>query len=427
MGKRILVIGQGGREHALIWKLNQSPGIDKLYAAPGNPGIAALAECIDIQAEQSEQLLKWAQQNAIDLTIVGPEIPLMEGIVDKFTDAGLKIFGPSAAAARLEGSKIFAKNLFKKYGIPTAQFEVFDNFDAARAFAYELVKEGKPVVIKADGLAAGKGVVIASTWQEADQALNSMMKDRSFGAAGDRVIIEEFLRGEEVSFFVLSDGKNFIPLIAAQDHKQIFDDDMGPNTGGMGAYVNPPVFTRELETQAIEKVIRPVIAAMEAEGCTYKGVLYAGLMITDEGPKVLEFNARFGDPETQVVMPMIKGDLLPLLEASVNGELENHRAEMESGNCVCVVLASQGYPGPYEKGQLIEGLENLAADTIAFHAGTRLEDGKLYTNGGRVLAVACRGADIKEARNKAYDEVKKINFAGMHYRTDIARKALRRG
>lgn len=427
MGKRILVIGQGGREHALIWKLKQSPGIDKLYAAPGNPGIAALAECIDIKAEQSEQLLKWAQQNAIDLTIVGPEIPLMEGIVDKFTAAGLKIFGPSAAAARLEGSKIFAKNLFKKYGIPTAQFEVFDNFDAARAYAYELIKKGKPVVIKADGLAAGKGVVIASVWQEADQALNSMMKERSFGVAGDRVIIEEFLTGEEVSFFAISDGKNFVPLIAAQDHKQIFDDDKGPNTGGMGAYVNPPVFTRELEALAAEQVIKPVIAALDAEGCTYKGVLYAGLMITDEGPKVLEFNARFGDPETQVVMPMIKGDLLPLLEASVNGELENYRAEIESGNCVCVVLASQGYPGPYQKGQLIEGLEDLDGDTIAFHAGTCINDGRLYTNGGRVLAVVCRGADINDARNKAYDEVKKINFTGMHYRTDIARKALQRG
>ncbi|HNX29852.1 MAG TPA: phosphoribosylamine--glycine ligase [Syntrophomonadaceae bacterium] len=427
MGKRVLVIGQGGREHALIWKLKQSPGIDKLYAAPGNPGIAALAECIDIKAEQVEQLLLWAKQNDIDFTVVGPEIPLMEGIVDQFAAAGLRIFGPSAAAAQLEGSKIFAKNLFKKYRIPTARFEVFNDLKEARAYAYELMQKGKPVVIKADGLAAGKGVVIANAWQEADQALKSMMEDKSFGAAGERVIIEEFLSGEEVSFFAVSDGKDFVPLIAAQDHKQVFDDDKGPNTGGMGSYVKPPVFTGALEAEVIEKIIKPVIAAMQAEGCSYKGVLYAGLMITDEGPKVLEFNARFGDPETQVVMPMIKGDLLPILEASVDGELKNCQAEIEAGNCVCVVLASGGYPGSYDKGQTIEGLENLADDTIVFHAGTSLNDGKLYTNGGRVLAVVCRGADIKAARDKVYSEIEKVKFAGMHYRTDIAGKALRRG
>lgn len=422
MGKRVLVIGQGGREHALIWKLKQSPQIGQLYAAPGNPGIAELAECIDIQGEQ---LLEWAQANAIDLTVVGPETPLMEGIVDRFTVAGLKIFGPSAAAARLEGSKIFAKNLFKKYGIPTAEFEVFDDLEAARTYAYKLMKNSQPIVIKADGLAAGKGVIIASDRQQIDQALNSMMKDRSFGAAGERVIIEEFIRGEEVSFFAISDGQDFVPLIAAQDHKQIFDGDQGPNTGGMGAYVNPPVFTRELENQVIDQVIKPVIAALNAEGCTYKGVLYAGLMITDAGPKVLEFNARFGDPETQVVMPMIKGDLLPLLEASVTGQLSNYQVEIAAGNCVGVVLASQGYPGPYQKGQLIGGLENLADDTMVFHAGTGFKDGKLYTNGGRVLSVVCSGADIKSAREKAYQEVKKIYFAGMHYRTDIAGRALR--
>ncbi|NLF46277.1 MAG: phosphoribosylamine--glycine ligase [Syntrophomonadaceae bacterium] len=424
MGKKVLVIGQGGREHALIWKLKQSPEIEKLYAAPGNPGIAALAECIDIKGEETDKLLKWAQENDIDLTVVGPETPLMAGIVDKFSAAGLKIFGPTAAAARLEGSKVFAKNLFKKYGIPTARFEEFDDHDAARAFAHDLLKEGGPLVIKVDGLAAGKGVVIASTQEEADQALASMMKDKSFGTAGDKIIIEEFLQGEEVSFFAISDGRDFVPLIAAQDHKQIYDGDQGPNTGGMGAYVNPPVFTRQLEQESIEKVIKPVIAAMEAEECPYKGVLYAGLMITAEGPKVLEFNARFGDPETQAVMPMIKGDLLPLLEAAVNGELKDHSAPLEPGNCVCVVLASRGYPGPYEKGQLIAGMDDLEEETIIFQAGTSLKDGRIYTDGGRVLAVVCRGADIGSARDKVYQEVRKISFEGMHYRTDIAGKAL---
>lgn len=427
MGKKVLVIGQGGREHALIWKLKQSPQIEKLYAAPGNPGIAGLAECIDIKAEDTEGLLQWARENSIDLTVVGPEMPLMDGIVDRFTAAGLKIFGPSAAAARLEGSKVFAKNLFKKYDIPTARFEEFDDYEAACLYAGELMEEGQPVVIKVDGLAAGKGVVIASTQSEARQALSSMMKDKDFGTAGDKVIIEEFLEGEEVSFFTLSDGRDFISLIAAQDHKRIFDGDQGPNTGGMGAYVNPPVFTSQLQREAVEKVIKPVIAAMEAEGCPYQGVLYAGLMITAAGPKVLEFNARFGDPETQAVMPMLKGDLLPLLEASVEGRLKDCTAEVEPGHCVCVILASRGYPGSYEKGQLIEGLEDLTDDTIIFQGGISIKDGRTYTDGGRVLAVVCRGKDIGSARDKAYQEVKKINFAGMHYRTDIAAKALHRG
>lgn len=424
MGKRVLVIGQGGREHALIWKLKQSPQIDRLYAAPGNPGIAALAECINIQPERVEELLAWAKAEAIDLTIVGPEIPLMKGIVDKFTAAGLKIFGPSAAAARLEGSKIFAKNLFKKYHIPTARFEVFTEIDEACSYASSLLVNGSPVVIKADGLAAGKGVVVAANLEEAEQAIYSMMKDKSFGAAGEKVIIEEYLTGEEVSFFAVSDGKEFIPLISAQDHKQVFDNDQGPNTGGMGAYVNPPIFSRQLEEQVKKTVIQPVIDAMQAEGCPYKGVLYAGLMITSEGPKVLEFNARFGDPETQAVMPMIKGDILPLFEAAAGSNLKDYKIDVADGNCICVVLASGGYPGPYEKGLLISGLESLDTETMVFHAGTSLKEGKYYTNGGRVLSVVCCGADIKEARDKVYSEIEKISFEGMHYRSDIGSKAL---
>ena len=426
MGKRVLVIGQGGREHALVWKLKQSPEIDKLYAAPGNPGIASLAECIDIRADQIDELLFWAQEAQIDLTVVGPEVPLMDGIVDKFQAAGLKIFGPTALAARLEASKIFTKNLFKKYHIPTAQFEAFADLQLAYQYACSLMQKGNPVVIKADGLAAGKGVVIASDLHEVDQALNSMMKDKSFGTAGEKVIIEEFLSGEEVSFFAISDGKEFVSIISAQDHKQIFDDDKGPNTGGMGAYVNPPVFSRELQKQVEDTIIRPVIAAMQAEGCPYQGVLYAGLMITPDGLKVLEFNARFGDPETQAIMPMINGDILPLFEAAVNGELKNYQVEIAPGSCICVVLASKGYPGPYEKGQLIKGLDNLD-DAMVFHAGTSLKEEQLYTNGGRVLAVVCSGPDILTARCKVYSEVEKIYFAGMHYRRDIAMKALHRG
>ncbi|ABI69072.1 phosphoribosylamine--glycine ligase [Syntrophomonas wolfei] len=424
MGKKLLLIGQGGREHALAWKLAQSPEIEALYVAPGNPGIAAIAECISIGVNEIESLLEFARSQRIDLTVVGPEAPLMEGIVDRFREAGLKIFGPTTAASRLEGSKVFAKNLLKKYGIPTADYTVCERLDMAYASARTYTEQGKAVVIKADGLAAGKGVTVAANWEEASQAIDSMMKDKSFGQAGERLLVEECLLGEEVSFFAICDGKDYISLLAAQDHKRVFDNDQGPNTGGMGAYVNPPVFDQELQRQVIKNIIEPVIKAMAEEGCPYQGVLYAGLMITAEGPKVLEFNARFGDPETQVLMPMIKGDILPVLEAAASGKLGELQLEIEEGSCVAVILASAGYPGDYEKGKIIKGLDRLEPDTLVFHAGTSRKDENLVTAGGRVLAVVCRGQDMRAARDKVYQEVKKIEFDGMHYRQDIGIKAM---
>jgi len=425
MGKKVLVIGSGGREHALIWKLAQSPEIDKLYAAPGNPGMAQQAECVNISVDDIDQLLEFARREGIDLTVVGPEAPLMDGIVDKFKAAGLKIFGPSAAAARLEGSKVFTKQLLHKYGIPTARFEVCENSESAHKAACRYTDQDRPVVLKVDGLAAGKGVVVTADEKEAAEAIEAMMNQHAFGQAGDRIVVEECLVGEELSVFTLCDGKDFLTLLTAQDHKRVFDNDEGPNTGGMGAYVNPPVYTPELKAIIESEIVAPVIAAMRKEGHPYQGVLYTGLMLTPEGPQVLEFNARFGDPETQVLMPAIKGDLLPLLEACADGTLGDRQVEMEANACVGVVLASGGYPGDYPKGEPIEGLDQLAQDTMIFHAGTAVKDGKLVTNGGRVLAVVCRGQDNAEAIGKVYKEVEKIRFDGMHYRRDIARRALR--
>ncbi len=425
MGKRILVIGSGGREHALVWKLAQSPEVDKLYAVPGNPGMAELAECIDIAVSDIDGLCEFAKKQDISLTVVGPEIPLTLGIVDRFKVEGLNIFGPSAAAARLEGSKVFSKNLFKKYGIPTAQFDVFENADQAKDYARALCESGRGAVIKADGLAAGKGVVVAADFAEAAEAIDSILTDKTFGEAGDKVLVEECLQGEELSFFAISDGKNYVSLLAAQDHKRIFDNDEGPNTGGMGAYTNPPLYTAELKQQILREVIEPTISAMQKEDCPYQGVLYAGLMITAAGPKVLEYNARFGDPEAQVLMPMIQGDLLPILEAAACGELGSQTFVINDGACVGVVLASGGYPGVYQKGKPISGLELLEPDTIVFHAGTALRDGQLVTEGGRVMAVVVRGESISAAIDKVYQEIEKIHFADMHYRHDIGQKALR--
>lgn len=425
MGKKILVVGAGGREHALVWKLAQSPEVDKVYAAPGNPGIAQLAECINIAVTDIDGLCAFAQEQAVSLTVVGPEVPLTLGIVDKFKAQGLNIFGPSAAAARLEGSKVFSKNLFKKYGIPTARFEVFTDAAKARDYARSLWEAGAGAVIKADGLAAGKGVVVASSYDEAAAAIDSILTDKSFGSAGDQVLIEECLQGEELSFFAISDGKNYVSLLAAQDHKRIFDHDEGPNTGGMGAYTNPPLYTETLKAQILQEVIEPTIAAMQQEGCPYQGVLYAGLMITAEGPKVLEYNARFGDPEAQVLMPMIKGDLLPVLEAAARGELGSRTVEINDGACVGVVLASGGYPAAYENGKAITGLEQVQKDTIIFHAGTAMQESQLVTAGGRVMAVVVRAVSIQAAIDKVYQEIEKIHFDKMHYRHDIAQKALR--
>jgi len=425
VGKKVLVIGSGGREHALVWKLAQSPLIDKIYAAPGNPGIGALAQCIAIKADDIEGLLEFAQNNEINLTVVGPEAPLVKGIVDRFREAGLLIFGPTAAAARLEGSKVFSKNLFKKYGIPTARYEVFDDIEAARNYALTYTEAGQSVVIKADGLAAGKGVVVAANQADAEEAICSIMQDKSFGESGDQVVVEECLIGEELSFFAISDGQDFVSLLSAQDHKRVFDNDEGPNTGGMGAYTNPPLYTAELHRQILEQVIKPTIQAMRQEGCPYQGVLYAGLMITADGPKVLEYNARFGDPETQVLMPMLKGDLLPILEASAQGTLRDCSIATNPGACVGVVVASGGYPAVYQKGKAISGLDTIENETMIFHAGTAIQDGQLVTDGGRVLAVVSRGETTAAAIEKVYQEVAKLNFEGMHYRRDIGRRALR--
>lgn len=425
MGKRVLVVGAGGREHALVWKLASSPMVSEIYVAPGNPGMAELARRVDIAVDDIDSLLKFAQDKLIDLTLVGPELPLMLGIVDKFRAAGLKIFGPTKGAAQLEGSKVFTKNLFKKYGIPTAAYEVFQNVDSARDYVKNYLSPDRKVVIKVDGLAQGKGVVIAHDLVEAYQAIDSMLLDKDFGEAGSNIVIEEFLAGEEVSVFAVCDGENFVSLISAQDHKSVFDNDEGPNTGGMGAYVNPPIYNDKLHQEVEKNILGPVVKAMAQEGYPYTGVLYAGLMITETGPKVLEFNARFGDPETQALLPMLKTDLMEILEKTCDAELKGYSVEVHEGNAVCVVLASSGYPGSYEKGFLIQGLNDLPDHVLVFQAGTAIEDGKLVTNGGRVLGVVCVGNSIEDAIAQVYANLKTINFKGMHYRTDIGKKALK--
>lgn len=426
MGKKVLVIGQGGRENALVWKLAQSPEIEQLYAAPGNPGMARYAGCVPIAVQDKEKLLEFALEENIDLTVVGPEDPLMAGMVDLFNDNGVLAFGPTAAAARLEGSKVFSKNLMKKYNIPTAAYEVFTDYDSACAFARSFTDNGRKVVIKVDGLAAGKGVVIAETREEAEQAISSAMVEKSFGEAGQAIVIEECLQGEEVSVFSLSDGQRTIFLVSAQDHKRVFDNDEGPNTGGMGAYINPPIYTAELQRQVEETIITPTIKAMASEGCPFRGVLYTGLMITEDGPRVLEYNARFGDPETQVIMPVIQGDILPLFEGVARGNIEGLNVTVEAGACVCVVLASGGYPGNYKKGKVITGLDTLDDNTIVFHSGTAVQDGQLVTAGGRVMALSLKAASMSEALEQVYKEINKISFEGMHFRKDIGNRALKR-
>ncbi|MGS0745115.1 phosphoribosylamine--glycine ligase [Syntrophomonas erecta subsp. sporosyntropha] len=425
MGKKVLVVGQGGREHALVWKMAQSPEVDKIYAAPGNPGIAEYAECIDVKSNDVESLAVFARDNKIDLTVVGPEDPLMAGIVDRFQKEGLLIFGPSAAAARLEGSKVFAKDLMQKYGIPTAAYQVFDQAEPALSYVRSITSQGKPVVVKVDGLAAGKGVVVATSFEEASQAINAFIRERVFGEAGGRIVIEECLTGEEVSVFAICDGKQAVTLISAQDHKRVFDGDKGPNTGGMGAYVRPPIYTAELHRQVEETIINPTMVAMSSEGCPYQGVLYVGLMITPEGPKVLEYNARFGDPETQVIMPVVAGDIVPILEAAARGNMAGCRVNMSDEHCICVILASGGYPGTYAKGKAITGLNRLNPGTLVFQAGTEKQAGQLVTSGGRVMAVVCQGKTMQETIRQVYQEIEKISFEGMHYRRDIGGRALR--
>ncbi|MDR1324140.1 MAG: phosphoribosylamine--glycine ligase [Candidatus Margulisbacteria bacterium] len=420
---KILLIGSGGREHALAWKISQSPRVTKLYCAPGNPGIAELAECVSIGADNISALKDFTLQNKIDLTVVGPETPLTLGIVDEFEQAGLRIFGPSQAAAQLEGSKMFAKKIMKKYKIPTAAYEVFD--DAQKALEHVYMSRF-PVVIKADGLAAGKGVTVAISLVEAKRAINAALKDKVFGESGAKIIIEEFLAGEEASLLAFCDGKDFVPMVSAQDHKAVYDEDKGPNTGGMGAYSPAPVVTESVLRQVRETIFQPMLDGLAKEGAPYKGVLYAGLMITSDGPKVVEFNCRFGDPETQAVLPRLQTDIVDIFEACLDGKLAAQNIEWSEAAVVCVVLAADGYPGQYTKGQEISGLAAAAAlpDAYVFQAGTAKRDGKLVTDGGRVLDVTALGADIKMAIKNAYKAADLISFSGLHKRKDIGKKAL---
>lgn len=428
---RILLIGSGGREHALAYKIAQSKLCDKIFCVPGNGGIAKDAECIDIPAEDILRLLEFARKEKIGFTVVGPEAPLAAGIVDEFRNQKLKIFGPCRKAAQLEASKVFAKELMAKYGVPTAEFMVFSQSREAKEY---IRKIGAPCVVKADGLAQGKGVVVAKTLVEAEEAVSAMLEKRAFGDAGKRIIVEECLSGQEASILVLTDGRTVIPLASAQDHKRIFDGDKGPNTGGMGAYSPAPIVTPGLLKTVLEEIVYRTINGLAKEGIGYSGVLYAGIMITPDGPKTLEFNVRFGDPETQAILPRLESDLLETMLAASSDKLS---AVEKSGGlkwdpraCVCVVCASGGYPGAYQKGQEITGLKEAAKieDTLVFHAGTKLvkQDGKprLVTSGGRVLGVTGLGRDIKSAIDKAYQAVDKIHFEGMQLRRDIGQKAL---
>lgn len=422
---KVLVIGGGGREHAIVWKLSQSRSVDKIYCCPGNAGIAELAECINVKQDDFQALLDFVKYEWIDLTIVGPEDPLSKGIVDLFEKEGRRILGPTKAAAQLESSKVFSKDLMRSNGIPTAEYKVFTSY----LHAEEYVKmKGTPIVIKADGLAAGKGVFVCSTIEEAMDALKQIMKDRVFGSAGDRVLIEQCLQGEEASFMAFTDGETIVPMVSSQDHKRIFDNDKGLNTGGMGAYSPAPVITESLEAQVIEKVMKPTIRALRSEGIKYRGILYAGLMIDKGVPYVLEFNCRLGDPETQPVLSRLDTDFMDIAMAIADGKLSDIDIKWKKDPAVCVVISSEGYPGKYRKGDIITGLKeaNSLEGVQVFHAGTAYQDNSVVTAGGRVLGVTAIGSDIAGAKKKAYEAIEKIHFTGMHYRNDIADRAINR-
>jgi len=420
---RVLVVGGGGREHTLVWKIGRSSLVDEVFCAPGNGGTTEIANNIDINANDIGSLLTFAKKERIDLTVVGPEAPLVDGITDSFRNEGLTIFGPSKDAATIEGNKSFAKRLMKKVDIPQAAF--MDFHEPQEAIGY-LRGQSFPIVIKASGLAAGKGVIIVNNMDEAEKTVQDIMLNKRFGKSGEIIVIEEFLIGEEVSLLVLTDGKNVLPFLSSQDHKQVNDDDRGPNTGGMGAYAPAPVLNEEEAGKVIDRIILPLLQGMRNEGAQYTGVLYAGLMITVDGPKVLEFNCRFGDPEIQAIMPLFNSDLVETILMTINGELKNARIEWSRGNAVCVALASGGYPGKYEKEKEIKGLERLKGkeDIVVFHAGTKKENGGILTTGGRVLGVTGIGSTLKEAIETTYSAVKEISFEGMHYRKDIGKKGL---
>ncbi|MGD8191805.1 phosphoribosylamine--glycine ligase [Brevibacillus ginsengisoli] len=419
----VLVIGGGGREHTIAWKLSQSPKVDKIYCAPGNGGTAELGRNVNVAVSDFAGLAQFVKDEGIDLTIVGPEDPLLAGIVDFFEARGLAIFGVNALAAKVEGSKSFAKSIMKRYSIPTARYESFIDYESALAYVRE---QGAPIVVKADGLAAGKGVIVAQTLEEAENALHSIMQDGAFGQAGSRVVVEEFMSGEELTLMAFVDGETVKPMITAQDHKAVFDGDRGPNTGGMGTYAPVPHMSQELVNEIVEMIVKPMAKAMVSEGIVFRGILYTGLMITSEGPKVVEFNARFGDPETQVILPLLETDLVDICLATIKGELASVDVQWSDKSALCVVMAAPGYPGDYPKGAMINGLPKPNKETIVFHAGTQLTMEGTVTNGGRVLGVTGVSDTLEQAQEVAYKQVASISFEGAHYRKDIGDKALRR-
>ncbi len=419
----VLVIGSGGREHALCWKIKQSPKVKRLFCAPGNAGIAQIAECVNIGVEDIDALLNFALEKRIDLTVVGPEVSLVKGVVDLFTRKGLKIFGPNKEASQLEGSKVFCKDFLHRRNIPTAIYKVFDQVNDAQAF---LLKAQFPLVVKADGVAAGKGVYVCANLKEAQTGVDDIMAKRIFGDAGNRIVIEECLEGIEASVLAISDGKHFLVLPTAQDHKRIFDDDLGPNTGGMGTFSPNPAVNAEILNEIISRVIEPAIRGMYQEGMPFKGVLYAGIMLTKDGAKTLEFNVRFGDPETQCILPRLKTDIIDILLGSCNGNLQEVAVKWDDRPCVCVVIASGGYPGKYQNGYTITGLDTIKDEDVqVFHAGTKNDGGMIVTNGGRVLGVTALGSGLEKTIAKSYEAVNQIQFEHMFFRRDIAQKALK--
>ena len=415
---KILVVGGGGREHAICWKLRKEKNVEKIYCAPGNAGIANVAECVNIGDTNIEELLKFAKENEIGLTIVGPEVPLVMGIVDEFEKEGLRVFGPNKKCAQLEGSKAFSKEFMIKHNIPTAKYKEYTNLEEAIS---EIDSFGYPVVIKADGLAAGKGVVIPENREDAIATLKEMMSDKKFGAAGDKIVIEEFLKGIETSILAFVDNDTIVPMASAKDHKKVNNYEQGPNTGGMGTFSPSEIYTEELANKVKETVLEKTLEGFKKDGLNFKGILFVGLMITEDGEKVLEYNVRFGDPETQSVLFRLETDLHEIMEAILDNKLKDIEINYSDDEAVCVMLTSGGYPDSYEKGKIITGLENLDDDIVVFHSGTKMFDGNLVTNGGRVIGITAKSTTVKDAAEKVYENIKKINFEGMHYRTDIGR------
>lgn len=419
---KVAVIGGGGREHTLAWKLAQSPSVDTVYAIPGSDAMASFATCVPASVSDLDYIAKYCKEHGVDLVVVGPEVPLTEGIADVCQQYGIPVFGPNKAAAQMEGSKAFAKDIMAKYNVPTAKYATFTNEADAKAYIKE---QGAPIVVKADGLAAGKGVVVAQTVEEALDAVNAMMEDHIFGASGGRIVIEECMVGEEASLLAFVDGETIVPMIAAQDHKRIFDNDEGPNTGGMGAYAPAPVVTPDIRQAVIDTILKPVVAGLKQEGITYQGCLYAGLMITADGPKVVEFNCRFGDPETQAVLPLLDGDLAQIMLACAKGTLTADMVHWKDAAACCVIMASKGYPASSHKGDVISGLDTVDDDVLVFHSGTKKVDGSFVTNGGRVLGVTAVAPTLKDAIDKVYANVKRISFDGQQVRSDIGAKGLK--